>query len=257
MLSNMGVNPEKASFCAKSAIYKGLIKITGDPKELDMAILTAVASCGHFFEAKLSDVLNQPDYVIGTKEDIFTNEEKIALYEDPIRYRKYLQKVDRERRKAGTLFCYERPLPPPDENFPESDSVHEPDENRRAKYFFYGTERRPIEPRDCIKEGVFYFIKNLCGGVPLEPQLNYIQGHKHCRKCPRFGRCVFYADKHCDDCGKHYVVDNSWGKKCQCKEEPCDRIRESLRSIVPPDQLEAVLKRCWKLIDWVESDSLH
>ena len=63
-LSSMGIKrPIQTSKCVKKAIYNGFIKISGDPKELEMVISKGKGSCGHTIEATLQDLLKQPDYV--------------------------------------------------------------------------------------------------------------------------------------------------------------------------------------------------
>ena len=65
----LGMNPNRASLCVKSAIQKGFIKITGEDKEeLNQVVLSGVqeynGGCwfGHTVNATLGDLLRQRDY---------------------------------------------------------------------------------------------------------------------------------------------------------------------------------------------------
>merc|ERR550519_186514 len=63
LLSKLGVDPENASNCIKAAIMRGHIKIKGEEGELDMVVHQEKGPwCGHMIQAKLGDLLQQPDY---------------------------------------------------------------------------------------------------------------------------------------------------------------------------------------------------
>lgn len=69
-LKKMGIKrPAQASKCVKRAIYKGFIQITGDPAELEMVVHSEKGECGHVIEARLKDMLEQPDYAGCDYED--------------------------------------------------------------------------------------------------------------------------------------------------------------------------------------------
>ena len=55
---------DKVSLCVKAAIMKGLIKITGkDKNELSQIVHSEIWwLCGHRIDARLRDLLEQPDY---------------------------------------------------------------------------------------------------------------------------------------------------------------------------------------------------
>ena len=63
ILAVLGVNPKNASRCIKAAIMKGHIDIKGEEGELDMVVHEEMGQCGHMIQAKLGDLLQQPDYV--------------------------------------------------------------------------------------------------------------------------------------------------------------------------------------------------
>ena len=48
--------------CARAAIYRGFIKLTGTPSDLDQVIVSDTLECGHKCDAKLGDLLKQPDF---------------------------------------------------------------------------------------------------------------------------------------------------------------------------------------------------
>jgi len=71
-LEALGVSTKYASLCVKAAIQKGLIKITGENKEEDLAQVVHSEKhecCGHTINATLGDLLMQPDYAGTDYED--------------------------------------------------------------------------------------------------------------------------------------------------------------------------------------------
>ena len=71
-LEALDVSTKYASLCLKSAIQKGLIKIKGENKEEDLAMVVHSEkhdSCGHTINATLGDLLMQPDYAGTDYED--------------------------------------------------------------------------------------------------------------------------------------------------------------------------------------------
>jgi len=63
LLGKLGVDPEKASNCIKAAIMRGHINIKGEEGDLDMVVHQEKGPwCGHMIQAKLGDLLEQPDY---------------------------------------------------------------------------------------------------------------------------------------------------------------------------------------------------
>ena len=55
--------------CARAAIYRGSIKLTGSQSDLDQVILSGTLECGHSCNATLRDLLKQPDYAGMDYED--------------------------------------------------------------------------------------------------------------------------------------------------------------------------------------------
>ena len=53
---------EENGNCARAAIYRGKIKLTGSQSDLDQIILSGTLECGHSCDATLRDLLKQPDY---------------------------------------------------------------------------------------------------------------------------------------------------------------------------------------------------
>ena len=53
---------EENGNCARAAIYRGKIKLTGSQSDLDQVILSGTLECGHSCDATLRDLLKQPDY---------------------------------------------------------------------------------------------------------------------------------------------------------------------------------------------------
>jgi len=71
MLVSMGIeDPRQTSKCVRAAIMKGLIKITGNPEEMEMIICEGKCEeCSLLMKAKLKDLLMQPDYGGSDYED--------------------------------------------------------------------------------------------------------------------------------------------------------------------------------------------
>ena len=58
----LGIEPDKENGnCARAAIYRGKIKLTGNQSDLDQVILSGTVECGHTCTATLRDLLEQPD----------------------------------------------------------------------------------------------------------------------------------------------------------------------------------------------------
>lgn len=61
ILTVLGVNYD-ASRCIKAAIMRGYINIKGEEGDLDLVVYQQEGECGHVIQAKLGDLLRQPDY---------------------------------------------------------------------------------------------------------------------------------------------------------------------------------------------------
>ena len=68
-VQKMGVDPDNTSKCVRAAIYKGFIKVTGTPADLQMIVHSEEGECGHTINATLGDLLDQPDYAGCDYED--------------------------------------------------------------------------------------------------------------------------------------------------------------------------------------------
>ena len=69
-LQSLGVEPhEDNGNCTRAAIYRGSIKLTGQPSDLDQVIISGTLDCGHNCNATLRDLLEQPDYAGMDYED--------------------------------------------------------------------------------------------------------------------------------------------------------------------------------------------
>ena len=83
-LKALGVKKNKRhGNCARAAIYKGHIKLTGDKSDLDQVVFSGnLPECGHNCSATLRDLLEQPDYAGMDYEDgqqeavVFCDEEE-------------------------------------------------------------------------------------------------------------------------------------------------------------------------------------
>ena len=60
---------EETGNCARAGIYRGFIKLTGKPSDLNQEIVSDTLECGHNCDAKLKDLLEQPDYAGNDYED--------------------------------------------------------------------------------------------------------------------------------------------------------------------------------------------
>ena len=249
MLSDMGVDPEISSFCVKSAIYRGQIKITGDPAELKMVVHEGVASCGHYVEATLEDVLKQPDYISGTGFGLLNVDEREALLNEAGAHEAYEKDLHAMLNKARTVICKEK-LPRNYDDFITDEEHERLDEEERGellktreeagraiRYFEYD-EMRDVEPRDCSNGQTRYTVLNLCRSGPAfrDPEFNDWTGHKHCKKCLKgFGQCIYYKDEHCYLCGKHYHMRG----KCDCVRTKKDKAkRREIKRLKEADMWE-------------------
>jgi len=64
-LSAIGIDisgNDRIGNCARAAIYKGFIKLTGDVSDLDQVLLSGELYCGHQCTVTLRSLLRQPDY---------------------------------------------------------------------------------------------------------------------------------------------------------------------------------------------------
>jgi len=59
--------------CARAAIYKGFIKLTGDVSDLDQVLMSGELDCGHQCTVTLRNLLRQPDYAGLDYEDGLEN----------------------------------------------------------------------------------------------------------------------------------------------------------------------------------------
>ena len=74
LLKAIGDKPEPKDYrgrgnCVRAAIYRGHVKLTGKPSDMDQVVARGMLECGHEAKATLRDLLEQPDYAGADYED--------------------------------------------------------------------------------------------------------------------------------------------------------------------------------------------
>ena len=107
LLKAIGDKPEPKDYrgrgnCVRAAIYRGHVKLTGKPSDMDQVVARGMFVCGHTGKATLRDLLNQPDYAGLDYED---GQENATVFCD--KYYTGLEKHEECRMGMGRTYVTE------------------------------------------------------------------------------------------------------------------------------------------------------